>query len=78
MNIFITLLNGLLKLKDHTGKLLMIPLVGTSGTWALSVLMAYLDDGRIDDQEFHNLLQGASTVESFVLVLVMALLKIKK
>lgn len=67
-----------LKLVPHTGKMLLIPLIANMLTFAANMLLAISDDGMIDEQEFHNLLQGASSLQILILTLVMALLKIRK
>ena len=71
------IISTLVKSRDHAGKILWIPLIVSTGTFALNVVNA-LSDGKIDDYEFHKLTQGASSVEIVALVIVMALLKIKR
>ncbi len=56
-------------------KALWIPLTSGVGTWMLNIAQAVLDDGTIDDTEFHTLLQGASSLQTVALVAVMAWLK---
>lgn len=65
------------KLKEHAGKILWLPLVISSLTFILNILVDISDDGRLSEQDFHSLLQGASGSQMIILAVVMALLKLK-
>lgn len=67
----------LLGLKSQAGKILWVPLITSMGTFALNLMTAIADDGLIDEQEFHELIQGTSSLQIVVIALVMALLKAK-
>lgn len=65
-------------LREHAGKILWLPLIASSWTFIGNLILALADDGTIDEQEFHQLLQGASGTEMVALAFVMALLKLRK
>lgn len=64
--------------QQHLHKVIALPVLLSLGTWAGNFLLAISDDGTIDDNEFHALLQTTSGLESIVLVAVMVLLKLRK
>lgn len=66
------------KAQQHINKVLALPVLLSLGTWAGNLLLAVSDDGTIDDNEFHALMQTTSGVESIALILVMVLLKMRK
>lgn len=70
--------SAIYKAKNHTGKILWIPLLASAAMLAGNILMALSNDGMIDDTEFHALTQGASGIEVVALIVVMALLKLRK
>lgn len=61
----------------HINKILAVPLTGAALTFLGNMLLA-VSDGVIDEDEFHTLLQGSSTLQMGILVIVMAVLKSRK
>lgn len=61
----------------HMTKALWVPLGSGVGTWVLNIAQAVLNDGVIDDNEFHALIQGASSLQTVALVAVMAWLRVR-
>lgn len=64
-------------LETHILKLIGIPVTLNVVKFAL-LLVQSLSDGVITDDELHSLMQLGSGVELIVLVIVMAVLKVKK
>jgi hypothetical protein len=71
------ILELLLKLKDHTGKIMWIPLIMSSTTFVANLIIA-ASDGVISDDEFHSLIQQSTGGQMVVLIAIMGLLKLKK
>jgi hypothetical protein len=63
-------------LRTHVAKVIGVPAVLSTFTF-LSNLALALADGTIDDQEFHNLLNSASGIESLYLLIAMFFLRKK-
>lgn len=62
--------------KKHFMKFITLPAVISGLTFLLNILLA-LNDGVIDDKEFHNLMTSSSGVQMVILFLVMIVLKRK-
>ncbi len=68
--------NAFQLLAKHAGKILWLPMLTNMATFAGNILVAISDDGWIDEQEFHTLIQGGSSLQMLVLMIVMVLLKL--
>jgi len=64
------------RLKNNVSKVIALP-VAMSAIIFLANLALSLTDGDLSEEEFHNLIGIASGGETLLLVLVMAILKIK-
>ena len=69
-------MNLLDTLKKHVGKSLLIPTIISAANF-LGLFLASISDGDIDDVELHNLISAGSGIELFVLVIAMAILKLR-
>lgn len=63
-------------LKKHFMKFITLPAVISGLTFLLNILLA-LNDGVIDDKEFHNLMTSSSGAQMVILFFVMVILRKK-
>lgn len=64
-------------LKNNVNKVVAVPLAFSALTFLGNLALA-LSDGVLSEDEFHHLISIASGGETILLVIVMAILKIKK